>query len=120
MPPVLYRADPAAEFFTAERCHILELMNQAASPDLSIARARVAPGVTTELHALSMREVYVILEGEGRMEDGGAGTEVRPGDCIDIAAAQPQRITNTGASDLIFLCLCLPRFQPDAYRSLEP
>ena len=34
-------------------------------------------------------------------------------------AGTAQRITNTGESDLIFLCVCMPRFTPDSYESLE-
>jgi hypothetical protein len=30
------------------------------------------------------------------------------------------RICNTGASDLIFLAICTPRFTPDAYGDVEP
>ena len=43
---------PETEFYTDERCCIVELHNRAEDESCSIVRARVAPGVTTQLHAL--------------------------------------------------------------------
>ena len=43
MKPALHAFDAAAEFDTAERCFIVELANTSDDPDVSIARARVAP-----------------------------------------------------------------------------
>ena len=63
------RAD-AQEILTRERCHIRELLNDAAVPELSVAAARVEPGVTTELHRLSVAEWYVIRSGQGYMRVG--------------------------------------------------
>jgi len=42
--------DPDSEFYTSERCHIVELSNTRDDPYVSIARARVEPGVTTRWH----------------------------------------------------------------------
>ena len=65
---------PADEFFTAEKCYITELSNSDDDPDLSIARARVEPGVTTHWHRLSGTiERYCIISGRGRMELGDYG-----------------------------------------------
>ncbi len=112
---------PDAEFGTCENCHIVELANNSADPSCSIARARVAPGVTTELHVVrDTVERYVILEGEGRMEIGGGPPAiVRPLDVAIVAAGVAQRITNTGATDLIFLCVCTPRFEPANYIAID-
>jgi mannose-6-phosphate isomerase-like protein (cupin superfamily) len=108
------------EVFTAERCFILELSNRADDPDVSIARARVEPGVTTRWHLVrDTVERYVILEGTGEVEVGdSAARRVGAGDVVLIPASVRQRITNSGASDLIFLALCTPRFRPDAYEDL--
>lgn len=120
-PDFILPADPAGEFFTPERCHIRELFNLPSWPDASVARARVEPGITTQLHALTgIREIYVIETGEGVVEVEGRVAAVGPGDRVDIPAGAPQRITNTGPEDLIFLCLCSPRFVPEAYEALEP
>jgi len=108
------------EFATRERLYITELLNDPAVPDVSLARARVAPGVTTELHALSVLEWYVIERGRGLMKLGGQDAfEVGPGDAVQIASGREQQITNAGESDLLFLCVCVPRFTPDVYTPLE-
>ena len=97
MPPWLLPGPFPAEFPTEERCAITELLNDPACPEVSLARARVAPGVTTRLHAVrGTVERYVILEGRGVVEVGGATAPVGPGDRVLIPAASPQRITNTG------------------------
>lgn len=108
------------EFWIRERCHIRELVNDPQLKDFSLAEARVEPGVTTERHKLTVNEWYVIRSGSGRLEVGdGPWIEVVPGDYVAIPAGTPQRIENTGGSDLIFECICLPRFTPDSYESLE-
>lgn len=105
---------------TKERCDIAELSNTEDDPELSVARARVAPGVTTRWHRLEgIAERYVILEGRGRAELGGLPPQdLLPGDVLRIAPDQAQRITNTGTEDLVFLALCTPRFRWEAYEDL--
>ena len=118
--PTFLPAGDAAEFPTPERCYITELLNDGASPDVSLALARVEPGITTQLHALAgVRETYVVRKGTGRVEVGGETRSLASGDKVVIPAGVAQRITNTGEGDLEFYCVCLPRFQPDCYRSLE-
>src|SRR5262245_35707638 len=122
MRPRIKHYDAAAEFFTPELCHINELANTADDPDASVARARVAPGVTTRWHRLvATTERYVILEGRGQVEIGELEPrEVGPGDVVLIPPLCPQRISNVGAGDLLFLAICTPRFRPDIYEDLEP
>jgi hypothetical protein len=45
--------NPGDEFYTSERCYIIELSNTPDDPDVSIARARLEPGVTTRWHRLT-------------------------------------------------------------------
>jgi mannose-6-phosphate isomerase-like protein (cupin superfamily) len=108
------------EFYTGERVYVTELLNDAAAPQASLARCRVVAGVTTELHRLSVAEWYVIESGSGLMEVGaGEPFAVGPGDVVAIPPGTPQRITNTGETDLVLQCLCLPRFTPECYEALE-
>jgi mannose-6-phosphate isomerase-like protein (cupin superfamily) len=108
------------EAWTGERCFITELVNDAEWPAFSLARCRVEPGVTTELHALSVLEFYVVERGSGRMRIGDAPPfEIGPGDTVTIPHQAAQSVANTGNEDLVFLCLCTPRFLPDCYTSLE-
>ncbi len=111
------RADPSREFLTAEKCFILEVANDAGDPEVSIAWARVPASVTTKWHRVrGIVERYVIVSGTGRVEVGNLPpTVVGPGDVVRIPANTPQRVTNVGDSDLVFLCVCSPRFVPEAY-----
>ena len=99
-------------FFESEGCYITELSNNEVDPDLSIAQARVKPGITTAWHRLkNTTERYCILSGVGIVEVGDtAQREVCAGDVVLILPMQRQRITNTGKDDLIFLAICTPRF----------
>lgn len=115
------RFDPGSEFRFREGCHITELSNSTEDPDVSIALARVEPGVTTAWHSLDdTMERYVIVHGRGRVEVGN----VTPQDvnCRDVVLIPPgcrQRITNTGDEDLLFLAICSPPFVASVYRDLE-
>ena len=121
MRPQIKRSQGQIEFETEERCSILEVSNSSDDPEVSIARARVKPGVTTAWHKLSgTTERYLITYGKGRVEVGDdIESEVSTGDVVLIPADTRQRITNTGDDDLIFYAICFPRFQPDCYQSLE-
>jgi mannose-6-phosphate isomerase-like protein (cupin superfamily) len=109
------------EYYFQEGCFILELLNTNDDPSVSIARARVEPGVTTRLHQLiGVTERYVIMEGKGKVEIGGlAPQELSVGDVAVIPPQCPQRITNIGPADLIFLAVCTPRFTKAAYRDID-
>lgn len=114
------RPKPPAEFPTRERCFITELLNRESIPSVSVARARVEPGVTTELHALDVEEWYVVESGAGIVRIGGAPPRtLRPGDHVRIPPRCSQQVTNAGPADLLFFCVCTPRFTPAAYRALE-
>jgi mannose-6-phosphate isomerase-like protein (cupin superfamily) len=112
---------PETEFYKPEGCYIIEMHTRRNDHACSIARARVPPGVTTKLHVLAgIDERYVILDGEGSVEiAGGPATPVRAHDVALIPAGRSQRITNTGTGELVFLCVCTPPFDPDAYVNLE-
>jgi len=115
------RYNPTAEFHTAENCYITELRNTDKDAACSIARARVAPGSTTRLHCLERTaERYVIISGSGQVTVGTeAALPVQPFDVVHIPAGVPQQICNTCSEDLVFLCICTPRFRMENYRDLE-
>jgi mannose-6-phosphate isomerase-like protein (cupin superfamily) len=121
LKPHVERPQPSAEYATPERCRILESWNVAADPDVSIARARVAPGVTTRLHRLSgVTERYLVVEGTGRVRVGDdLVEEVAPGDVVIVPPGTSQQVTNTGAADLVFYCICTPRFTQECYEAID-
>ncbi|HEV2502838.1 MAG TPA: cupin domain-containing protein [Mesorhizobium sp.] len=113
-------ANNKGEFWTDERCYITELHNTEASPEASLAVARVEVGVTTQLHSLTgVIERYIVRQGEGILEVDGVKRKLMVGDQAVIPAQAPQRIENTGLVDLEFYCLCTPRFFPESYVNLE-
>jgi mannose-6-phosphate isomerase-like protein (cupin superfamily) len=118
--PIILKQDLAKEFHTPERCFIIESLN-ANYDSLSVARARVEPGVTTKWHSVEgTEERYIIAEGKGRVEAGDLPPEeVGPGDVVLIPAGVRQRITNVGERDLIFYCVCTPPFEQQRYKDLE-
>lgn len=121
MRPMILKSEETDEYFTAEGCHILEMSNSAADEALSVARARVEPGMTTRVHRLAgTAERYVILSGKGRVELGELPpASVAAGDVVLIPPAVNQRITNTGEEDLVFLALCTPRFRQQNYQDTQ-
>jgi [ribosomal protein S5]-alanine N-acetyltransferase len=116
----VHKTDPP-ELLTEEKCLITEWWNTSADGDVSIARVRIGPGITTRYHRLDgTRERYVIIEGEGLVEVGEEmAAPVSKGDVVVINPGTRQRITNTGKKDLIFLAVCTPRFVPENYEDCE-
>lgn len=114
---MIHSRSPEDEYYFEEGCYILELSNSPDDEAVSIARARVPAGVTTQRHRLKgIAERYVILEGEGWVEVGSEpGKMVGVGDVVVIPPGVNQRISNRECGDLIFLAVCSPRFVPEAY-----
>lgn len=121
MQPFVHSYDASRTYFTEELCHINELSNTVTDPAVSIAEARVEPGITTRWHRLrDTVERYVIVSGRGRVELGGLQpTEVASGAVVIIPPDCPQRITNTGNEELVFLAICSPRFEQHRYEDIE-
>ena len=119
--PFYTETDLHQEFQTDERCHIIELVNLPEDRSQSVARARVEPGVTTAWHRLKeTSECYYILSGKGLAQIGeDIEQEMKPHSIIKIPSNTPQRITNIGEEDLVFLCLCVPAFSAENYEALE-
>ena len=121
MRPEIVKTASRDESLTRERCFIRENWNNSGDGSVSIARARVEPGVTTVLHYLDgVDERYIIASGRGLVELADLPqTEVTEGDVVIIPAGARQRITNIGDSDLIFYCICTPPYTPGCYKEVE-
>jgi mannose-6-phosphate isomerase-like protein (cupin superfamily) len=109
------------EFFTPEKCFITEVANDAEDEGLSVAIARVEPGITTSWHVLrDVDERYLMISGSGLVEiDEKEPVPVTTGDVVQIPAGSRQRITNMGSDDLKFFAVCTPRFTPECYIALD-
>jgi mannose-6-phosphate isomerase-like protein (cupin superfamily) len=115
------KGSSVTEYMTDERCFIAEIANDPDDDEVSIARARVRPGIATAWHRVrGTTERYLIISGRGRAEvEGLEPAEVTEGDVVRIPPQCAQRIINTGDSDLIFYCVCSPRFRQENYETLE-
>ncbi|HLC00396.1 MAG TPA: cupin domain-containing protein [Candidatus Bathyarchaeia archaeon] len=114
MKAEIVNAKSLNEYLTPEHCFIWENLS---SEKVSIARARVKPGVTTVAHHLKgADEMYIITKGNGKVHVGNLEpAEVTVGDVVAIPAGTSQRITNVGKTDLVFYCICTPRFTAECY-----
>ena len=117
--PKIVSASQVNEFYTEEQCFIRELSNTDSHADLSVALARVEPGITTAWHRLKgTTERYLVISGTGLVElENVEPKQVVSGDLVEIPANCLQRITNTGDRDLLFYAVCTPRFKPSNYLS---
>lgn len=114
MKPKIVKAGSLKEYSTSERCSIIENYSDEA---VSVARARVRPGATTVSHHLKDEtEIYIVTRGHGKVNIGNLEpTEVAVGDVVVIPAGTSQKITNIGKTDLVFYCICTPRFTSECY-----
>ena len=121
MREIIKQQNIKKEFYTPEKCYITELSNTPDDPDVSIAWARVEPGVTTRWHRLKgTSERYFIISGRGLAEVGKMPPrQVTAGDVVLIPPMCCQRITNIGTDDLIFIAICSPRFSQDVYEDID-
>lgn len=118
MLPKIIRANSLEEVLTPERCFIYENYGVSiGDQDVSIARARVEPGVTTKAHHLEgVQEIYLIVKGQGEVKvESLEPAIVTEGDTVIIPAGRKQQITNIGKTDLIFYCICTPAFTQHCY-----
>ena len=81
----IVRKDIKNEFFTDEQCFIID-SSEPSDAAMSIAIARVEPGVTTAYHYLDeIDERYLIISGHGRREIGDKpAADIRSGDIVYI------------------------------------
>ncbi|MDD4941067.1 MAG: cupin domain-containing protein [Candidatus Omnitrophica bacterium] len=113
---LIRRLKDCPEFIAGDGSILRELLHADKGPfafRYSLAHARVKPGAATAPHALKTSEVYYILEGRGRMHIGGESSVVSAGDAIVIPPRAVQYIVNTGAADLVFLCIVDPAWKKE-------
>ncbi len=110
----IIKAKALREHSTREHCLIAENWS---SEKISVARAKIRTGTTTEAHSLKgVDELYLIVRGKSKVMIGKLEpTEVTVDDAVFIPAGTRQQISNIGKSDLIFYCICTPRFTQDCY-----
>lgn len=72
------------------------------------AKNILPPGVSIGYHEhIGDTETYVILSGEGLVNDNGIQKSVKSGDVIITRNGEKHSLKNTGTSDLVFIALIL-------------
>jgi len=89
--------------------HFLEVeKNEFNAKGRLFAKNVLKPGASIGLHEhIGDSETYVILSGEGLVNDNGDQEFVKTGDVIITRHGEKHSIENTGTSDLEFLALIL-------------
>ena len=112
----VYHHKDCQEFLAGDATHLREILH----PDkmdialrYSLAHAVVKPGETSFKHALTTSEIYIILEGKGRMVIDKEAQEVSKGHVVYIPPNAVQCIENIGTEDLIFYCIVDPAWREE-------
>lgn len=98
---------------------LLNPLKEDISVRYSLAHARLKPGQKSLAHKLKSTEVYYILEGQGEMYIDNEKENVFTGQAIYIPPHSIQRIKNNGKTDLTFLCIVDPAWNPEDEEVLE-
>lgn len=105
------------EITAGDNCFLREILsgrNDGLDIGYSIAWAYVKPGETTYRHKLkTSSEIYFIIKGKGIMRIEDEKREVGPEDTVYIPPDSVQCITNTGDSDLVFICIVQPSWKKE-------
>ena len=106
----LVRYDGLEPFTTKDGSTIREYLHTAAQ---SLAEATLEPGQSTERHYHRLsEEIYLIVDGEGRLEVDGDAREVRVGDAILIPPGAWHTLV-AGPNGTRLLCCCVPAYSHD-------
>jgi len=106
--------DDIEPFVTKDGSEIRELLAHRNSciRNQTLAEARLPVGAaTTPHHHAKTEEIYYVLEGRGRMQVGVDTRQVGPGDAVAIPPGALHQISNSGDSELKFLCCCAPGYE---------
>ena len=110
------RLEDREQFVTADRSLIRELVGipSGNSVQQSIAEATVPSGAeTVEHYHRTTEEVYLVLDGAGRMRLGDEEADVRAGDTVVIPPGTRHKLWNDGPDPLVLLCCCAPPYRDE-------
>lgn len=102
------------------RSSVLLQSDSGADTDLSVTWVEVAPGSRQPPHSHPPQQVYVVVEGRGRMLVGGEERELGRGELALIPSGAEHGIVNIGDGPLIYVSAATPSFKvTDVYDSGE-
>ena len=103
--------DRLEPFTTKDGSEIREYLH---TDEQSLAEATLQPGQSTQRHYHSRsEEIYLVVEGSGRMELEGEERDVAAGDAILIPPGAWHEIRAAGNTPLRILCCCAPPYSHD-------
>lgn len=105
--------DELMPYITKDGSIIREMMHPKVhgNQGASIAEARVPVGASTIMHRhLVSEEIYVVIQGCGTMRLGETQIGISTGDTITIPPQALHNVTNTGSTELVLLCVCVPPY----------
>jgi quercetin dioxygenase-like cupin family protein len=104
------RRDDLEPFTTKDGSTIREYLH---TESQSLAEATLAPGQATQRHYHRLaEEIYLVVEGGGRMEVDGEVADVTAGDAILIPAGAWHELV-AGPAGTRLLCACVPAYSHD-------
>ncbi|MHC4941357.1 MAG: cupin domain-containing protein [Planctomycetota bacterium] len=114
---LIKRLEDCPEITANDGCQLRELLHpERDDADIrhSLALAWVRPGEATEPHRLANQtEVYLILDGTGRMHIGDESAEVAAGDTVVIPRGATQWIECTSYETLFFAAIVDPPWRAE-------
>jgi mannose-6-phosphate isomerase-like protein (cupin superfamily) len=92
---------------------VLHPKNDAANINYSLAHATVNIGEKSIPHKLKSSEVYIILNGKGKVHIDDSEAIIEKGQLVFIPQAALQWIENIGDTTLDFLCIVEPSWKAE-------
>lgn len=113
----------AEDFFLAgDKTLLAEVMHPAKDAlnlPYSMAMARISPGQSSLPHRLEQGELYFFLSGEGEAYLNAKAAPIGAQSVWYVPAGEEQWVKNTGANDLVFLCIVSPPWTESGEEILE-
>ncbi len=97
---------------------VLHPTRDAATIGYSLAHAKLTRGTASLPHRLKTSEVYYFISGQGRMHVDGESTAVTREQALFVPPGAVQYLENTGADDLVFLCIVDPAWKAEDEEAL--
>ena len=102
------------EILAGDKTILRELLHPSRDPaavGYSLAHAKLARGAASLPHRLKTSEVYYFISGRGLMHVDGKTTAVAGEQALYVPPGAVQHLENTGADELVFLCIVDPAWK---------
>jgi len=104
------------EILAGDKTILRELLHPSRDPaavGYSLAHAKLAKGTASLPHRLKTSEVYYFISGRGLMHVDGDRATVGPEQTLYVPPGAVQHLENTGADELVFLCIVDPAWRAE-------